>query len=432
MTTLDRFDDVVARWLMDNGPADIRPAALEAALELAARKAQQRGLWALVRPQALRAARLAIVLALVAGAIGMAIYVASTRQHAPAPIRLTSTEVLPQAGNRYPIGLADGRVLLIGLGTAGGATAIYDPNAGSLVSTGSLHVPRGIATLAVRLRDGRVLVAGGFTSTDGESHYQTSAELYDPATGVWQNTGSMTQQHEDCCGDLGLDANPSIEAQAVVLHDGRVLVVGGSAMAADLFDPGSGSFAAASIGCRPRGDVQVLRDGRALVTCYSYSNWRDPSAPPPSLSLKLFDPASNTFSDAATPPGSSAAQLSLLPDGRVLLAGWVLQADQWAHVYDPVHDRYDTLLTDTNPRAGGWDFTLVDGRVVYVPRQGGYVTVFDPATMRFTADPAFTPSTIGRMTVLADGRIFAVGDGAQGEHAWVITPEPGIRSEFNP
>src|SRR5437867_2461569 len=43
--------------------------------------------------------------------------------------------------------------------------------------------------IAVRLLDGRVLVAGG--RTDGRTGLAT-AELYDPNTGTWTATGSMT------------------------------------------------------------------------------------------------------------------------------------------------------------------------------------------------------------------------------------------------
>jgi hypothetical protein len=61
----------------------------------------------------------------------------------------------------------------------------------------------GTATL---LLDGRVLVAGG--GSNG-----TSAELYDPATGTWSPTGSMS------VGRAGFTATR--------LADGRVLVAGG-------------------------------------------------------------------------------------------------------------------------------------------------------------------------------------------------------------
>ena len=68
MTTHDRFDDVVAQWLLDSGPADVRPAALDAALELAARKPQHRGFRTIVSGvgQPSSRPRIAVALGLVA------------------------------------------------------------------------------------------------------------------------------------------------------------------------------------------------------------------------------------------------------------------------------------------------------------------------------------------------------------------------------
>ena len=87
-------------------------------------------------------------------------------------------------------------------------------------------MPRGLH-VAVRLRDGRVLVAGGASTA--------SAELYDPATNRWTPTGSMS-----------VDRHSST---ATLLRDGRVLVVGGHSgngtgvqASAELYDPASGRW----------------------------------------------------------------------------------------------------------------------------------------------------------------------------------------------
>ncbi|CAF4568518.1 unnamed protein product, partial [Rotaria magnacalcarata] len=41
---------------------------------------------------------------------------------------------------------------------------------------------------AAILTNGKVLVAGGYGNTD----YLNTAELYDPSTGIWTMTGSMS------------------------------------------------------------------------------------------------------------------------------------------------------------------------------------------------------------------------------------------------
>ena len=82
-----------------------------------------------------------------------------------------------------------------------------------------------IQGFGITLADGRVLAAGG-----GNEGGKSSAELYDPATGLWSPTGSMTMVR---AGPLGITR----------LTDGRILVTGGFAednMSAEIYDPTDG------------------------------------------------------------------------------------------------------------------------------------------------------------------------------------------------
>ncbi|HET6546398.1 MAG TPA: kelch repeat-containing protein [Rhodanobacteraceae bacterium] len=92
--------------------------------------------------------------------------------------------------------------------------------------TGSLAGPRLVPGLAL-LSDGRVPVAGG---TAGDMDYVAEAEIYDPATGEFSDTGDMIV--------------PRSSHSAAPLLDGQVLLLGGFAVeevlptaSAELFVP---------------------------------------------------------------------------------------------------------------------------------------------------------------------------------------------------
>jgi hypothetical protein len=92
--------------------------------------------------------------------------------------------------------------------------------------TGSMNVRRSQYTATLLAANGLVLVAGG---GDGYQFYTNSAELYNPATGVWALTVNMTSVRE--------------HQYAVLLPDGEVLEAGGAALnggntpSADLYQP---------------------------------------------------------------------------------------------------------------------------------------------------------------------------------------------------
>jgi N-acetylneuraminic acid mutarotase len=106
--------------------------------------------------------------------------------------------------------LNNGQVLATGGSTA---TELYNPAANDWTATGSMNVARQYPT-ATLLPDGQVLDAGGITP-DGGGPTLASAELYNPATGKWAKTGSMST------GRYG--------ATATLLPDGKVIVAGGCA-----------------------------------------------------------------------------------------------------------------------------------------------------------------------------------------------------------
>jgi len=100
---------------------------------------------------------------------------------------------------------------------------------------------------ATLLADGKVLIVGGTTSTGaGDLHPTATVEIYDPATGLFSDTGSMSEAR-------------SLHT-ATLLPSGNVLVVGGGVenSTAELYDPTTGTFSIT-------GGMEVGRSGHTAT-----------------------------------------------------------------------------------------------------------------------------------------------------------------------
>jgi len=130
------------------------------------------------------------------------------------------------------------------------ATAeLYDPVSGMFTATGALAAPRQ-GHAAIRLPSGKLLVTGGRTSAQsafGRDHEngtpQSSAELFDPASGTWSATGPMMRARARPTGffnytyhSLHLELSQNTLSATLLTggeavcgaNCGKVLVVGGS------------------------------------------------------------------------------------------------------------------------------------------------------------------------------------------------------------
>jgi hypothetical protein len=114
---------------------------------------------------------------------------------------------------------------------------LYDPASGLWTPTGSLNVARLWAT-ATLLPNGKVLVAGG--SANGAS-YLASAELFDPATGKWTITGSLHTGRELHTATLLANGQTLVAAGAI---SGASPLGGYLTNSAELYDIGLGFNAA--------------------------------------------------------------------------------------------------------------------------------------------------------------------------------------------
>jgi hypothetical protein len=358
--------------------------------------------------------------------------------------------------------LADGHALVTGGenedNVSFSSTYVFDPSSETWSKSGLLGTAR-TAPSAVTLKDGRVLVAGGYFNNGGPTGgirpdavlaafvtgaglydvdiptfavAMATAELFDPATGTWSQTGPMTYARTG--------------APAVTLADGRVLVVGSEGWAgggvevdgrshdsAEIYDPATGRFSlagtlppidAAALEAkgppnanpiptdRPQifpGSLVALQDGGAVLIGVTYS-WKHQADMSRSF---RYDATSNSWSEigetwvvvgepTAIPLflegvpnliGSIAAPLS---DGRVLVAG----GSGPTHIVQTEYG--DALESEPTDEA----------------------SYFDPTANTWSDAPAMpAPSSGGDATALADGSVLAFGAGIFTDDGFVhITP----------
>lgn len=231
----------------------------------------------------------------------------------------TGSMTIPRQGHTATL-LASGQVLVAAGGTAGGvanSAELYNPTTGTWTATGSMAQTRDNHT-ATLLPNGKVLVAGGWaSSTCNPSSAVASAELYDPATGLWTATASM--------------AAARTQHDAVLLNSGKVLVVGGGGGAnscgsglasAELYDPAAGTWSqTGSLNAgRQRFTAALLPSGRVLAAggfncvCLTISSAL--------ASAELYDPAVGAWSTTGSMSNARFAQAgTALASGKVLVAG---------------------------------------------------------------------------------------------------------------
>jgi hypothetical protein len=308
--------------------------------------------------------------------------------------------------------LADGRVLIAGGYMRGGGPIIlyqfqssaelYDPRTGMFSATGDMTTPRSGHT-ATLLPDGKVLIAGGRTNantgTDAD-YFATlaSAEIYDPGTGAFSATGEMSTARWG--------------SSATLLNNGRVLFAGGLTagvnsyvpVAAELYDPATGTSAATgNIFSEWTTDTATLLvNGKVLVTRFT------PRA-------ELYDPSTNTFSGTGQHDRRYGSTATLLTNGKVLVAGGGGEGEDSPA---PLAELYDSD-SGTFARTGaliaapqGHSATLLpDGAVlfagggihnasIYEPINGTYTTIGGLLGERYMSHTA---------TLLNDGRILIAG-----------------------
>jgi hypothetical protein len=314
--------------------------------------------------------------------------------------------------------LRDGRVLA--LTNTNDFTEVYDPTKGAFTPTGSMTIGR-VGTTATVLANGKVLVVGNpyppAGAEPGWDSSDTGADLYDPATGTFARTGPLDTVRGG--------------QTATLLADGRVLVAGGWGLvpaeqypvyyaSAEIYDPGAGTFSLTGSmhTARSGATATLLPDGRVLIAG---------GVPGPATaavsSAEIYDPTTGTFSQT----GSMSVErnshtATLLPDGRVLVAGgWnprQMAALASAEIYSPTTGTFSPTGSMATARQEHTATLLKDGRVLvaggsddeYSTGAVSSAEVYDPATGGFTPTGPMTTWRLGQTaTLLGDGRVLVSG-----------------------
>ncbi|HEX7497349.1 MAG TPA: kelch repeat-containing protein [Candidatus Limnocylindrales bacterium] len=260
---------------------------------------------------------------LIVGGYGHNGTLASAELYDPATGKFTETGSMSKPrGEAVEALLPDGRVLVAG-GQADGtnkdarlaSAEIYDPAKETFSPTGSMRTARVDAT-ATPLPNGKILVAGGYDAQG----YLPSAELYDPATGVFTATGSMSHNLVGLTATLLKDGRVLVAGgeSACRSADPDHACVGVESNSAELYDPGTGKFT--KTGSMSSGRIlptaTLLNDGRVLIAG-GFTHGTGPYN-----SAELYDPSTGSFSDAGSMGARRGYHTAtLLTGGLVLIAG---------------------------------------------------------------------------------------------------------------
>ena len=214
---------------------------------------------------------------LVAGGVdvtdGISGPITSAELYNPTTAKWTVTDSMSDAREGFTATLLQSGEVLVAGGFGGPAgvclatAELYDPSNGKWTLTGSMTQAR-CSPIATLLPSGEVLVAGGTGNSSG-SDTLTSAELYNPSTGVWQTTGSL---------------NVGRYTATAILENGEVLVADGEnysngfytfLASAELYNPSTGLWtltASMAKGTVPTNAVLVANNNVLIANAVQYYN----------------------------------------------------------------------------------------------------------------------------------------------------------------
>ncbi len=304
------------------------------------------------------------------------------------------------------------------------AVADHVPRQGAWSTTGSMVEGR-YETACLTLADGKQLAAGGAGSSTGKT-----AELHDPATGLW-------------AASAALKAGRPYGSSALVLTGGLALVLGGEdplssefkqRLFAETFDPQTQSWTLTDSVIEMRfGPVLVsLLDGSALAIGGHHPGQVSPDMDTSSAGVERFDPDTRAWTALhSMSTGREAHAATVLANGKVFVTGGRIRDIGYgtthpgftplasAEIYDPATDTWTPTGSLSEPQVGPIALALPNGKVLAFggrKSDGTFATtqLWDPdsETWSKAETGSFVHGT--NAVLLPSGLVFAVGYGVDG------------------
>lgn len=147
----------------------------------------------------------------------------------------------------------------------------------------------------------------------------------------------------------------------------------------------------------------------------------------------VYNPVNDSLRVISSAPSRGVWVTTLLPDGRVYCfpqGGGAPALYQTAYIYNPTDDTFmtaSTTLSSTANNQYAQALTMLDGRVLITPADGGTGSYYDPQNDTFTR--AFITTTGANFSrgamLLRDGRVYVIPNNTVGGGGRIFNPVTG-------
>lgn len=276
---------------------------------------------------------------------------------------------------------------------------IYDPKTGKFTKIGRMNKGRRYHS-TILLRDGRVLIVGGYGNT---------AEIFNPKTNSFKLINDTTERRSNSC--------------SVLLDDDRVLLAGGGD-GIELFNPKTEKFNIIYQDIKKRNDdtkCTLLNNGKVLIIDRSSIN--------PHNEVFLYNPSDNSL--VKGPEMTSKRdyfEMATLDDGKVILIGGTAKIDakyrnNTIEIYDSKQNKFIKSDLKLNKARNPWTVVKLKNSNLFVV--GGtnefreYETsaeIFDVKANKFIETKTKSINGYTQGVLLNNGDVLLVGGFSRKKH----------------